>query len=537
MRLSRRENSLLRKEDTSVEAISSVVLVLFGLIVGASFAWMLSKGRVRSAEQKVSGDAESARVALAERLASTEQQLQQARSIIKELNELNQTLQAELIAEKERRAAAEEKNARIPELEEAILRNVECIAKSQEEGARLRAEQARLRAELESTTRHAEERFELASKQSEEKLSLLVDARAELTVQFKNLANDILENKTRTFTEQNKTNMDALLKPLGEKIRDFEKRVEETYDKESKQRFSLEGEIRNLRQLNTQMSQDAINLTNALKGQTKTQGIWGEMILERVLESSGLVKGREYEAQVCETDEDGRRMQPDVIVHLPEDRHLIIDSKVNLRAYEQYCTMEDGPGRDEEMKKHLTALRKHVDQLSAKQYQDRFQLNSLDFVLMFVPIEPAYTFAVQIDQMLFTEALEKKIVIVTPSTLHATLRTIEHMWRQEYQSKNAIEIAKRSGALFDKFVGFVEDLEDVGQKLHATQKSYDSAHRKLSSGQGNLINRAELIRQLGAKASKSLPQHVLTAAIEDAYEPPVEQKEEVALLEPALVTE
>jgi DNA recombination protein RmuC len=517
-----------------MEAITPVVLILFGLLVGASFAWLLSKGRVRSAEQKVRGDAESARVALAERLGGTEQQLQQARSSIKELNELNQNLQAELIAEKERRAAAEEKNARIPELEEANLRNVECIAKSQEEGARLRAEEARLTSELESTTRHAEERLELASKQSQEKLSLLVDARAELTVQFKNLANDILENKTRTFTEQNKTNMDALLKPLGEKIRDFEKRVEETYDKESKQRFSLEGEIKNLRQLNTQISQDAINLTNALKGQTKTQGIWGEMILERVLESSGLVKGREYEVQVCENDEEGRRMQPDVVVHLPEDRHVIIDSKVNLRAYEQYCTMEDGPGRDEELKKHLTAFRKHVDQLSAKRYQDRFQLNSLDCVLMFVPIEPAYTLALQFDQTLFTEAFEKKIVIVIPSTLHITLRTIEHMWRQEYQSRNAIEIAKRSGALYDKFVGFVEDLEDVGQKLHATQKSYDSAHKKLSSGQGNLINRAELIRQLGAKASKSLPQRVLTAAIEDPSSESVEQGQVDIEIEPRL---
>lgn len=500
-----------------MEAITFVVLVLFGLIVGASFAWMLSKGRVRSAEQKVRADAESARVALAERLAGTEQQLQQGISSFKELNELNQSLQAELIAEKERRAAAEEKNSRIPELEEAIRANVECISGCQEEGARLRAEEARLRAELESTTRHAEERVELASQHSEEKLSLLVDARAELTDQFKNLANEILENKTRTFTEQNKLNMDALLKPLGEKIKDFEKKVEETYDKESKQRFSLESEICNLRQLNTQISQDAINLTNALKGQTKTQGTWGEVILERVLEASGLVRGREYEAQISETDEEGRRMQPDVIVHLPEDRHLIIDSKVNLRAYEQFCSMEDGPGRVDEMKRHLTALRRHVDQLSAKQYQDRVRLKSLDFVLMFVPIEPAFTLAIELDETLFIEALEKKIVIITPSTLHVTLRTIEHMWRQEYQSRNAIEIAKRSGALYDKFVGFVEDLEDVGQKLHATQKSYDSAHRKLSSGQGNLINRAETIRQLGAKARKKLSLSVVSIANDGPY--------------------
>jgi DNA recombination protein RmuC len=518
-----------------MEIITSVFLVLFGLLLGAGIAWLLSRDRIRSIEQKVTAEAESTLAALTERLAGTEQQLLQARSSIKELNELNQILQAELIAEKERRAAAEQRNARIPELEEVIRQQTVSIAESREETATLRAEEARLEAELESTTRHAEERLELTIKQSDEKLTLLVDARAELTDQFKNLANEILENKTRTFTEQNKINMDALLNPLGQKIKDFEKRVEETYDKESKQRFSLESEISNLRQLNTQISQDAINLTNALKGQTKTQGIWGEMILERVLEASGLVKGREYESQVCETDEEGRRMQPDVIVHLPEDRHLIVDSKVNLRAYEQFCSMEDGLGRDAEMKRHLTALRRHIDQLSAKQYQDRFRLKSLDFVLMFVPIEPAFTLAMQLDETLFIEALEKKIVIVTPSTLHVTLRTIEHMWRQEDQSRNAIEIAKRSGALYDKFVGFVEDLEDVGQKLYATQKSYDSAHSKLSSGQGNLIKRAETIRQLGAKATKKLPQIVLDGTIDDPGETSVADVEAVLNFEPELL--
>jgi DNA recombination protein RmuC len=518
-----------------MEIITSVFLVLFGLLLGAGIAWLLSKDRIRTIEQKVTAEAESMRAGLTERLAGTEQQLLDARSSNKEVKELNQSLQAELTAEKERRAAAEQRNARIPELEEEIREQTVLIAEIRKETSILRAEEARLQAEIESTTRHAQERLELTTKQSDEKLALLVDARAELTNQFKSLANDILETKARAFTEQNKINIDALLKPLGEKIKDFEKKVENTYDKESKQRFSLESEIGNLCKLNTQMSQDAINLTNALKGQTKTQGTWGEMILERVLESSGLVKGREYEAQVCETDDEGRRMQPDVIVHLPEDRHLIIDSKVNLRAYEQFCSMEDGPGRDEEMRKHLAAFRRHVDQLSAKQYQDRVRLKSLDFVLMFVPIEPAFTLAMQLDETLFIEALEKKIVIVTPSTLHVTLRTIEHMWRQEYQSRNAIEIAKKSGDLYDKFVGFVGDLEDVGQKLRATQKSYDSAHSKLSSGHGNLIKRAETIRQLGAKASKKLPQIVLDGTIDDPAETSIADVEGVLKFEPALL--
>jgi DNA recombination protein RmuC len=433
------------------------------------------------------------------------------------LDNSNRNLQENLMAEKERRSAAQEKNARIPELDEVISRQTGSINKLQEEAVRSKGEEARLKAELENVTRNAEERLEIENKHFREKLSFVVDAREELTAQFKNLANGILEINTKTFTEQNKTNLDALLKPLGDKIRDFEKRVVETYDKESKERFSLESEIKNLRQLNTQISQDALNLTNALRGQTKTQGTWGEVILERVLESSGLGKGREYEVQVCETDEDGRRMQPDVIVHLPENRHLIVDSKVNLRAYEQYCTMESGADRDEVGRKHVQAVKRHISQLCTKEYQDRFRLNSVDFVLMFIPIEPAYTLAVGLESTIFDEALRKKIVIVTPSTLHAMLRTIALVWRQEYQSRNAIEIAQRSGALFDKFVAFVGDLEEIGDRLQATQRSYDDAHKKLCSGQGNLISRAEKIRELGAKARKKLPQHLLIGdAAEDA---------------------
>jgi DNA recombination protein RmuC len=440
------------------------------------------------------------------------------------------------MTEKEKRSAAEEKNARIPQLDEVIARQVESIANFQEKAIMSEGEEARLKTELENVRRNAEERLEIANKHFEEKLSLLVDAREELTAQFKDLANGILQTNTKTFTEQNKTNLDALLKPLGDKIRAFEKRVEETYDKESKERFSLESEIGKLRQLNTQIGQDALNLTNALRGQTKTQGTWGEVILERVLESSGLVKGREYEVQVCETDEDGRRMQPDVIVHLPEDRHLIVDSKVNLKAYEQYCTMEPGPDRDEVGRKHVQAVKRHISQLCGKEYQDRFQLNSLDFVLMFIPVEPAYTLAVGLDSTIFDEALRKKIVIVTPSTLHAMLRTIALVWRQEYQSRNAIEIAQRSGALYDKFTGFVGDLEEIGDKLQATQRSYDEAHKKLCSGQGNLISRAEKIRELGAKARKKLPQHLLIAdSVENASdEPSLEQENAVIDLESEL---
>jgi DNA recombination protein RmuC len=410
---------------------------------------------------------------------------------------------------------AEQKSTRIFELEALVSAQTATTDSCREEVVRLKTEEARLKTELENVTRQADERLSQANQQAGEKLSLLLEARAELTMQFKNLANEILDEKARVFADQSKTNLDTILTPLGKKIKEFEKRVEETYDRESKQRFSLENEIRNLRQLNTQISQDAINLTNALKGQAKTQGVWGEFILERVLEASGLVKGREYDAQVFEADEDGRRMQPDVIVHLPEDRHVIIDSKVSLRAYEQYCTGNGEANSGAVLKKHVQAFRRHVDQLSLKEYQDRFQLNSVDYVLMFIPIEPAYTLAVEADPTIFNDALEKRVVIVTPSTLHATLRTIAHIWRQEYQSVNAIEIAKKSGALYDKLVGFVEDLEEIGSRLAATQRSYENAHNKLFSGKGNLVNRAETIRQLGAKASKKLPQRIVSPAIED----------------------
>jgi DNA recombination protein RmuC len=306
-----------------------------------------------------------------------------------------------------------------------------------------------------------------------------------------------------------------LLGPLGDKIRDFQKKVEDVYDKESKQRFSLENEIKTLRDLNTRIGQDAINLTNALKGQSKTQGAWGEVILERVLEMSGLVKGREYEIQVTLTSEEGKRSCPDVIVYLPEKRHLVIDSKVNLLAYERYCTLADGPERDAELKRNIAAFRKHIGELDQKRYQDHYKLNSLDFVLMFVPIEGAFMVAVQDDANLFNQAFEKNLVIVSPSTLLATMRTISNLWRQEYQSRNAIKIAKQAGRLYDKFAGFINDLQDIGSKLQAAQAAYDAAHNKLTSGRGNIVSRIENLRLLGARAKKALPSDLVEDAMEN----------------------
>jgi len=357
----------------------------------------------------------------------------------------------------------------------------------------------------------------------EEKLAF----REVLGNEFKNVANEILEDKSRRFTEQNQINLGALLKPLGEQISEFKQKVEQTYDLESQQRVSLRDEIERLRGLNERMDQDAVNLTNALKGQSKTLGNWGEFILEEILQKAGLVQDREYSIRETLTAEDGRRSQPDVIVTLPENRHLVIDSKINLAAYLRHCSSENEADCELELRKHIAGIRVHLKELDLKSYQDHYKLNSLDFVLMFVPLEPAFIVAVRRDPTLFDDAFAKRIVIVCPSTLLATMRTVRNIWRQEQQKRNVMEIATQSGALYDKFVGFVEDLKDIGLKLRQTQDSYDAAHNKLTSGKGNLISRAERVLQLGAKASKRLPLNLVENAFGEREIGATEQIDEV----------
>lgn len=346
----------------------------------------------------------------------------------------------------------------------------------------------------------------------EEKLAVLEDAREQMTLQFKQLASDILEEKSKRFTQSNEQNIAQILKPLQEKIQRFEKRVEETYVQEAKERYSLAREIKSLQELNARISEDAINLTNALKGDNKAQGTWGEMILETILERSGLVKGREYEVQVSIKTPDGGRSQPDVIVHLPESKDLVIDAKVSLKAYESFCSEDDPERKSELLRQHIQSIRNHVKGLAAKDYQHLGSLNSLDFILLFMPIEAAFSVAAQQDPELFVNAFEKNIIIVGPSTLLTTLRTVQNLWRMAQQNQNALEIANRAGALYDKFVGFIEDLQDVGSKIEAAQRSYDRANNKLQSGRGNLISRAEGLKKLGAKATKQHGREVLQSA-------------------------
>ena len=336
-----------------------------------------------------------------------------------------------------------------------------------------------------------------------------------LRTAFKNLANEILEEKTQKFTEQNKAKLEEILKPLGEKIANFEKKVDETYHNESKERFSLVNEIKRLAELNQQISQEASNLTQALKGQAKTQGNWGEIILESILEKSGLVKDREYFVQQSFTNAEGKRLQPDVIVTYPGERSVIIDSKVSLNAYERFSSSEIKEEQDIALREHLQAIRNHINDLSSKNYQDLYQIKSLDFVMMFLPIEPAYMLAIQNDPNLWNFAYERRILLISPTNLIASLKMIANLWRVEYQNKNAIEIARQSGELFDKFKGFVDDLLDIGKKIEATKGSYDDAMNKLSSGKGNLIRRVEKLKELGVKSEKKLPQNLLDKAGED----------------------
>ena len=359
---------------------------------------------------------------------------------------------------------------------------------------------------------HLKTALDEQAKQAEEKLAMLREAKAQLTAEFKNLANDIFEDKSKRFTEQNKTNLDTLLKPLSGQLQDFQKRVEETYDKESKERFSLVKEIKSLQELNSRISDDAVSLTNALKGDNKTQGSWGELKLERILEASGLEKGVEYDVQVSLKGEEGQRLQPDVLIHLPEHKDVIVDSKMTLKAYHDYVRAEEEGEKEQAAVQHLQSIKNHIKELSSKDYHTIPGLRSLDFVLLFLPIEDAFSLAVQRDQTLFATAFEKNIILVGPSTLLATLRTIHSIWRHEYQSQNAQEIAKRAGDLYDKFVNFVGDLDAVGERIGKVQESYDSARNKLVSGRGNLINRAETLKKLGAKANKQLSRELVSEA-------------------------
>ncbi|WP_445385298.1 DNA recombination protein RmuC [Robiginitalea sp. IMCC44478] len=405
-----------------------------------------------------------------------------------------QSLQSALLE----REAQSEKNIRV--LEEELSRSREKLEELQDHKEQLGQDLVRRDSEVE----------QLREKLVEQKKEV-AELQETFGKEFENLANKILDEKSVKFTEQNQKNIRNILQPLQEKIQLFEKKVEETRKENYGIHQVLKEQLSNLQNQNLKITQEAENLTRALKGDSKMQGNWGELVLERVLEKSGLEKDREYSVQQSFQREDGSRVMPDVIIHLPNGNKMVVDSKVSLTDYERYVNAEE-EGREGFLKEHVNSLKRHVEQLSAKKYEDLYEMESPDFVLMFVPIETAFSIAINYDNALYNKAFERNIVIVTPSTLLATLRTIDSMWSNEKQRRNAIEIARQAGALYDKFEGFVGDLTKVGKKMDEAKTEYRGAMNKLVEGRGNIITSIEKLKKMGAKAKKSIPDSLLKRA-------------------------
>jgi len=415
------------------------------------------------------------------------------------------------------------KSPQLKEVKEKLFTNEQILYELREENAGLKAANTNLDNEisqLKDENRYLQnEKTHLSSDKArlQEKLINLTDKlnnqkkeveelQHKFSDQFENLANKILEDKSKKFTELNQQKLGELLVPLKEKIKDFQEKVEKTHSEGAKSHTQLMERIKHLSELNQEMSNEARNLTKALTGNTKSQGDWGEVVLERVLELSGLRKGEEYEIQKSFTHQNGNRYRPDVVVHLPDDKHLIIDSKVSLTAYERYTSTNNDSEAQKALREHIQSLRSHITGLAQKDYQQLYDFNSPDFVMLFVPIESAFSIAMNEDHGIYEEAFKKSIVIVTPTTLLATMSTIHTVWKQEYQNRNAQRIALEGGKLYDKFVLLLEALQEVGKHIDKTQNSYNLAMKRLESGRGSLISRVEKLKELGAQTDKSLPE-------------------------------
>lgn len=380
-------------------------------------------------------------------------------------------------------------------------------------------EQQRLKDELdEMRDRHiqaerslesARSYFKAQNEQLQAQREEIEQTKKQLNLEFQSIANKILEEKTQKFTETNSRSLDQILNPLKEKIKTFEEKVDKTYQQEAAERNTLKGVVEQLMEQSRQIQDEANSLSRALRGDSKKQGNWGEVILERVLERSGLTKDQEYRLQASLTDEEGRRMQPDAVIHLPDDKHLVVDSKVSLVAYERWVNSDDEVEREQFARQHILSVENHVKGLSAKNYQELYGINSPDFVLLFMPIESAFSMSVTYKSELFSDAWDRRVVLVSPSTLLATLRTIASIWKQERQTRNVLEIAKEAGSLYDKFVGFLQDMDRVGNQLESAQKAHEEARKKLGTGAGNVIRRVEKLKRLGARASKQIDSRLL----------------------------
>lgn len=429
---------------------TAILLLILGIAIGFALGWLLKKSK--SSENENNNESEA---------------LKQEIAVLKSRIE----------------AAAENYKEQKQQIDVLSLQKDELLATN---------------AQLAANNQNVEEKLK-EQKQEIEKLQ------EKFTLEFENVANKLLKQNSNEFAESNQKRLDEILKPLRENIKNFEQKVDDKYEKELKERTSLMEQVKTLSDLNQQMRTDAQNLTKALKGDSKAQGNWGEFILEKILESSGLVKDQEYVTQHHTTNEEGGRIYPDVVINLPDDKHIVVDSKVSITAYTNYLEAETEEQQLSLIKAHIVSVKSHIVGLSEKNYSNAVGINSPDFVLMFMPSEPSFSFTLQADSTLYNYAWDRKIVIVSPTTLLATLKTIASVWKQEKQTKNAIEIAKQSGALYDKFVGFLEDLERIEKGLTSAKGAYDGAINKLKTGSGNLIRRVEGIKKLGAKATKNIP--------------------------------
>jgi DNA recombination protein RmuC len=493
------------------QQLYTFVSLLIGLLVGAAAVWLVLRERLLSAEMRMQGETQVEIARLNERLSAAQEDVRRVKAAHDELHNQATLWRDQLDMSRDECA----------QLTERAARQTEQLASVRDENEKLAVQRDQLTAELRRLSNQVAElntTLESERSQTEEKLQLLKNAEEQLSDRFKTLASEILEDKTKRFTEQNQTSLNQLLEPLKVKITEFQGKVQEVYVQEGKDRSALAEQVKQLMALNNQLSADAHNLTRALKGQAKTQGNWGELILERVLDASGLRKGHEYDVQESHTRADGSRAQPDVVVHLPEDKHLIIDAKVSLTAYEEYANAETDHQRDAAVKRHLDSVRAHIKELAEKNYQLLYGLKSLDFVLMFIPVEPAFMLAISHDSELWQDAWKKNVLLVSPSTLLFVIRTVAHLWRQEQQNRNAQDIASRGAELYDKLVGFVEDLNSLGTKLQQAQKAYEGAYNKFTGGRGNVIRQAEMLKELGVKPTKQLPQNLIDSA-SDEIEP------------------
>ena len=482
-------------------SMTDLALFLFGLMAGLLASWVLNRKRMEKAVEEARSRSSSEIAELRERSQRLPSLEEEVRGQRKELNLL-------LVGEAEKAEALR----RLKETHDSTREDLDRERKKRED---LQESESRLKSEISTLSTRLEE----IRKSSEEKLALLQEARESLSVQFRNLAGEILEEKSQRFSQQNQTELNQLLDPLKLKITEFQTKVEDVYVKEGKDRTALATQVAQLMELNRTLSEEAQSLTRALTGSSKTQGNWGELLLDKVLEGSGLRKGIDYETQESHTREDGSRAQPDVVIHLPEQRHLVIDSKVSLNAYIDYANAPLETDRDMAVKRHLDSVRRHIGDLSSRKYQNLYSLNSIDFVLMFVPLEPAFMLAVTSDSGLFSDAWEKNVLLVSPSTLLFVLRTVAHLWRQEAQSQNAQEIARRGGEFYDRLSAFVTDLEKIGERIDQARNSYQDARNKLCQNRGNVIRQAEMLKALGVNPTKSFPQGMLESAMEEGEIP------------------